>query len=130
MLIRRVALILRIGASLFFFASLILLFKPELVAGYIGFDSAVVTPELRWILQMMGAVFLVPALLAPVVAAFAGERGLRQAASGMTFIWLAIATLMVFAPVKWGNGKFSVIAIGYLFSFGYIYALRGRRRNR
>ena len=52
-------------------ASLILLFKPELVAGYIGFDSAVVTPELRWItLQMMGAVFLVPALLSSSCRSF------------------------------------------------------------
>lgn len=78
---------------------------------------------------MMGAIFLVPALLAPVVAAFAGERGLRQAASGMAFISLAIATLTIFAPGKWGSGKLIAIALGYLFTLGYFYALRGRRRN-
>lgn len=129
MLIRRVALILRLGATLFFFAAIALLAKPEMMAKYIGFDSAAVTSEMRWTLRMMGAIFLVPALLAPLVAAFAGERGLRQAASGMAFISLAIATLTIFAPTEWGSGKFIAIAIGYFFTLGYFYALRGRRRN-
>lgn len=129
MLTHRVALILRIGASLFFFAALLLLFRPELVARYIGFNSSIVASEFRWTLRMVGVVFLIPALLAPLVAAFAGERGLRQAASGMAFISLAIATLTIFVPVKWSNGKLLAIVIGYLFSLAYFYALRGRRRG-
>jgi hypothetical protein len=129
MLTRRVALALRAGAILFFLASLALLFKPELLTHYMGFTLAVITPELRWVLRLMGAVFLIPALLGPLVAAFAGERGLRQAASGMAFISLAIATLILFAPVKWGPGMLSISALGYLFALGYFFALRGRRRN-
>ena len=78
---------------------------------------------------MAGAFFLAPALLAPLVAAFAGERGLRQAASGMAFISLVTATLTIFLPATLNTGKISVIAIGYLFSLWYFYALRGRRRN-
>lgn len=129
MLTHRVALILRVGASIFFFAALALLFRPEFLAQYIGFTPRVVTPELRWVLRLMGATFLIPALLGPLVAAFAGERGLRQAASGMAFICLAIATLILFAPVKWGTALISTSALGYLFGLAYFFALRGRRRN-
>lgn len=129
MLTRRVALTLRVGASLYFFAAMALLIKPDLLAQYIGLAPGVITPELRWVLRMMGALFLVPALLAPLVAAFAGERGLRQAASGMAFISLAIGTIILFAPVKWGTGMLSASALAYLFALAYFYALRGRRRG-
>lgn len=129
MLTRRVALILRVGAGLFFLASLALLIRPDQLALYFGFSQTALTPELRWVLRLVGAIFLIPALLAPLVAAFAGERGLRQAASGMAFISLGIGILILFAPVKWGIGMLSTSALGILFALGYFFALRGRRRN-
>jgi hypothetical protein len=129
MLTRRVALILRIGGGFSFLAALALLFKPELLAQYFGFPLALLTAQMRWLLRLMGAIFLIPALLGPLVAAFAGERGLRQAASGMAFISLAVGTLILFAPIKWSTGMLSMSALGYLFSLGYFIALRGRRRN-
>jgi hypothetical protein len=129
MLTRRVALILRAGAGLFFLTSVALLIRPDQLAQYFGFAPQVLTPELRWVLRLVGAIFLIPALLGPLVAAFAGERGLRQAASGMAFISLALGVLILFAPVKWSIGMLSVSALGFLFSLGYFFALRGRRRN-
>ena len=129
MLTRRVALILRIGAVFFFLASLGLLIRPDFFALHFGFPTSVITPELRWVIRFMGVSFLVPALLGPLVAAFAGERGLRQAASGMAFICLGIGVLVLFAPVKWGFMMVGSSALGFLFSVGYFFALRGRRRN-
>lgn len=129
MLIRRVALILRVGGGVFFLAALALIIRPDLLALHFGFPAPAITSQFLWLLRLMGAIFLIPALLGPLVAAFAGERGLRQSASGMAFICLGIATLILFAPVKWGVGMVTASALGYLFSLGYFVALRGRRRN-
>ncbi len=130
MLVRRAALTLRLGATLSFFAAIALILKPGEVATFFGFASKTLTPELLWSLRIMGATFLVPALLGPVVAAFAGERGLRQAAAGMAFICLGISTTILFAPGQWAWGKLSFAGLGYLFALMYFYALRGRGRNR
>ena len=130
MLVRRAALTLRLGATLFFFVAVALIIKPGEVATFYGFASKSLTPELLWTLRVMGATFLIPALLGPVVAAFAGERGLRQAAAGMGFICLGISTILFFTPGKWAWGKLCVAGIGYLFALMYFYALRGRGRNR
>ena len=72
MLVRRAALTLRLGATLFFFAAIALFIKPGDVATFFGFASKTLTPELLGSLRIMGATFLIPALLGPVVAAFAG----------------------------------------------------------
>ena len=130
MLVRRAALTLRLGATLFFFAAIALFIKPGAVATFFGFASKTLTPELLWSLRIMGATFLIPALLGPVVAAFAGERGLRQAAAGMAFICLGIATTMLFTPGSWAWGKICFAGICYLFALMYFYSLRGRGRNR
>jgi hypothetical protein len=130
MLVRRAALTLRLGATLFFFAAVALIIKPGNVATFFGFGSKALTPELLWSLRVMGATFLIPALLGPIVAAFAGERGLRQAAAGLAFICLGISTTMLFTPGKWVWGKLIFAGVGYLFALMYFYALRGRGRNR
>lgn len=130
MLVRRAALTLRLGATLFFFAAVALIIKPGEVATFFGFAHKTLTPELLWSLRVMGATFLIPALLGPVVAAFAGERGLRQAAAGLAFICLGISTTMLFTPGSWAWGKICFAGIGYLFALMYFYALRGRGRNR
>lgn len=130
MLIRRVALTLRLGATAFFFAAIALLIQPGKVATFFGYSATSLTPELLWTLRVMGATFLIPALLGPLVAAFAGERGLRQSAAGMAFISLGISTLLLFTPGTWAWGKLAFAGLGYLFTLSYFYALRGRGRNR
>ena len=130
MLVRRAALTLRLGATVFFFAAIALIIKPANVATFFGFPAKSFSPELLWTLRVMGATFLIPALLGPLVAAFAGERGLRQAAAGLAFISLGISTTLLFTPGKWAMGKMAILALGYLFSLLYFFALRGRGRNR
>lgn len=130
MLVRRAALTLRLGATVFFFAAIALIIKPGDVATFFGYRATSLTPELLWSLRLMGATFLIPALLGPLVAAFAGERGLRQAAAGLAFISLGISTLVFFTPGKWAWGKISFAALGYIFALLYFFALRGRGRNR
>ena len=130
MLVRRAALTLRLGATVFFFAAIALIIKPGDVATFFGYRSGSLTPELLWTLRLMGATFLIPALLGPLVAAFAGERGLRQAAAGLALISLGISTVMFFTPGKWAWGKISFAILGYVFALLYFFALRGRGRNR
>lgn len=130
MLVRRAALTLRLGATFFFFAAIALIIKPAEVANFFGFATKSFTPELLWTLRIMGATFLIPALLGPLVAAFAGERGLRQAAAGLAFISLGISTTLLFTPGRWAMGKFAMVGLGYVFALLYFYALRGRGRNR
>jgi len=129
-LVRRAALILRLAATLFFFAAIALIIRPVSVAELFGYAPASLTNELTWTLRLMGATLLIPALLAPLVAAFAGERGLRQAAAGMAFIAIGLGSLILFTPGRWSWGKLSCVALSYLFALLYFYALRGRGRNR
>lgn len=130
MLVARTALALRLGATVFFFAALALIIKPATAATFFGFPTTSFSPELLWTVRIMGATFLMPALLGPLVAAFAGERGLRQAAAGLAFISLGISTTLLFTPGRWATGKLAVVALGYLFSLMYFFALKGRGRNR
>ena len=130
MLVRRAALILRLAATLFFSASIALIIRPAAVAEVFGYPAAVISTELAWTLRLMGATFLIPALLAPLVAAFAGERGLRQAAAGMAFIAIGIGSVLLLTPGRWSWGKLFSVALSYLFALLYFYALRGRGRNR
>lgn len=130
MLVRRAALTLRLAATVFFFVGLALIIKPGEVATFFGYGSRTLTPELLWTLRLMGASLFIPALLGPLVAAFAGERGLRQAAAGLAFLSLGIATTILFTPGRWAWGKVTFAGIGYFFSLLYFYSLRGRGRNR
>jgi hypothetical protein len=129
-LIRRAALVLRLEATLLFFLSILLVANPEIATNFIGFDSAAVTPEVKWALRVVGAILLLPALLAPLVAAFAGERGLRQAAAGMGFISAGIGTVCLISPAGLKMRTMAVALVWYLFALLYFYALRGRGRNR
>jgi hypothetical protein len=130
MLVHRTALALRLGAGIFFFAALAFIIKPDNVATFFGYRSQSLSPELLWTLRIMGTSFFIPALLGPIVAAFAGERGLRQSAAGLAFISIGIATTILLAPGRWAWGKITFAGVGYLFALLYFYALRGRGRNR
>ena len=129
MLIHRTALLLRLSALLFFLAALILLIRPGSVLAFLGLDLFATNEQLRWIFRILGAFALIPALFGPLIAAFAGERGLRQAASGMAFLSALIATLAIFIPVAWGIAKIGGVCLGYFSALAYFHALQGRRRN-
>ena len=130
MLIRRAALVLRIEAMLLFFLSIALVANPEIATKYLGFPLTTVTAEVKWTFRVIGVLLLLPALLAPLVAAFAGERGLRQAAAGMAFISLGVGTVSLIAPVGLSFSTLTTAAVWYFFALLYFYALRGRGRNR
>lgn len=130
MLVRRAALTLRLAATICFFLAIALIIKPANVATFFGYRTSSLTPELIWTLRLLGASFLIPALLGPLVAAFAGERGLRQAAAGLAFISLGISTALFFTPGAWAWGKVAFAGVGYIFALLYFFALRGRGRNR
>jgi len=130
MLIRRAALILRLHATFLFFLAVALLVRPSVVLTFMGVDPAVITAELSWSLRLAGALLLLPALLAPLTAAFAGERGLRQAGAGMAAISLCIGVVTSFAPIGLTAGRILLTIIWVAFAGLYLYALRGRGRNR
>ena len=130
MLIRRAALVLRIEAMLLFFISIALVANPEIITKYLELPPASVTAEVKWTFRVIGVLLLLPALLGPLVAAFAGERGLRQAAAGMAFISLGMGSAFLISPLGLTLQTFTVAAIWYFFALLYFYALRGRGRNR
>ena len=115
---------------LLFFLSIALIANPEIATTYLNFKPAGVTPEVKWTFRVIGALLLLPALLAPLVAAFAGERGLRQAAAGMAFISLGMGTISLISPTGLALQTLTTAAIWVFFALLYFYALRGRGRNR
>lgn len=130
MLIRRTAMILRIAATLSFFASLGLLAKPASVAIFLGFGEASISTELLWVLRALALVLVAISFMAPLIASFAGEGGLRQCASAMAATSLLAIALIVISPTEWVIGKFALLALMLGFAMAYLFALRGRRRNR
>ena len=130
MLTQRAALILRVHASLLFFLAVALIVRPSSLAEFMGFKALATTPELIWSFRSMGVLLLLPALLGPVVAAFAGERGLRQAAAGMAIISSCVGVVTLLAPIGISAGKILLSILWFLFALLYFYALRGRGRNR
>ena len=121
---------LRIAAGLFFLGAVALMIRPDLVASSMGVSALALSPELRWALRFMGVILLIPSVLAPLVAAFAGERGLRQACAAMAFISAGIAAFTLFSPGKVSSGKISMTLACLAMSLIFFIALRGRRRNR
>ena len=130
MLTRRAALTLRLHATFLFFLAIALLVQPQVVLQFMGVDPAVVTDELTWSLRLTGSMTLLPALLAPLTAAFAGERGLRQVGAGMAAISLCVGAVTLIAPIGFTAGKILVAALWFVFAGLYFFALRGRGRNR
>lgn len=130
MLTRRAALVLRLHASFLFFLAIALVVRPNSVLQFMGFKEDLFTQELLWTLRLMGVFLLFPALLAPLTAAFAGERGLRQAGAGMGVLSVCAAIVSFIAPIGVTAGKILFAIICLLFAALYFYALRGRGRNR
>ncbi len=142
MLVQRAALILRLAAVFFFSTGVALLVRPDLGVTILGLNptlgmnptlgtsSTAASSQLLWSLRALGLSFFIPALLAPLVAAFVGERGLRQSAAGMAFICLGIGFWSLMAPGALAVGKIVVSVMGFALSASFFYVLRGRRRNR
>ncbi len=130
MLSTRAAFVLRVHAFLLFFVSVAFILQPLKMVHTLGFPSASLSDELSWTLRGLGILLLAPALLAPLVAAFAGERGLRQACAGMGFITALLSGWLLLSPGSWSSAKVITVALTVIITGGYFFALKGRRRNR
>jgi hypothetical protein len=123
-------MVLRVEAACLFFLAIALIANPEIVSHFLGISKSHANLELIWTFRLLGAILVMPALLAPLVAAFAGERGLRQAAAGMAFISVGIGTVCLICPGGFRLNTIATALAWYLFALLYFFALRGRGRNR
>ncbi|NDA36212.1 MAG: hypothetical protein EBX82_02460 [Actinobacteria bacterium] len=131
MLAKRLGFTLRSGAIVFALSAFALLAFPVSFLQFLALESGPLgySQEIIWAMRMTGASLLIAAVMMPLVAAFASERALRQVAVLMVGICSLLTLLTFLTPAPWAIGKISYVAVGALFTFAYIYGLRGRRRN-
>ena len=127
MLEYRVILLLRTSAALLALSALALLIRPGAVIGLIGLTSS---RELEWGFRLIGLLVASLAALMTLVAAFFGERGLRQTAAILMLTSVSFAILLLFSPGGWGLWHLLLVMLELGFAAGYFFALKGRRRNR
>lgn len=127
MLEYRVTLLLRSTALLLGVMALALIIRPGNAISIIGLTSS---RELEWGFRLIGITNLALAAFISLVAAFLGERGLRQAAAIMILTSAATAVLLLFMPGEWNLWKILLILLQIAMAAGYFFALKGRRRNR
>ena len=127
MLEYRVILLLRTSAALLALSALALLIRPGTVIGLIGLTSS---RELEWGFRLIGHLVASMAALMTLVAAFLGERGLRQTAAILMLTSVSFAILLLFSPGGWGFWHLLLVMLELGFAAGYFFALKGRRRNR
>ncbi len=127
MLEYRVILLLRTSAALLALSALALLIRPGTVIGLIGLTSS---RELEWGFRLIGLLVASMAALMTLVAAFLGERGLRQTAAILMLTSVSFAILLLFSPGGWGLWHLLLVMLELGFAAGYFFALKGRRRNR
>jgi hypothetical protein len=123
----RVILLLRTSAALLALSALALLIRPGTVIGLIGLTSS---RELEWGFRLIGLLVASMAALMTLVAAFLGERGLRQTAAILMLTSVSFAILLLFSPGGWGLWHLLLVMLELGFAAGYFFALKGRRRNR
>ena len=127
MLEYRVTLLLRSTALLLGVMALALIIRPGNAISVIGLTSS---RELEWGFRLIGITNLALAAFISLVAAFLGERGLRQAAAIMILTSAATAVLLLFMPGGWNLWKILLMLLQVAVAAGYFFALKGRRRNR
>ena len=127
MLEYRVTLLLRSTALLLGVMALALIIRPGNAISIIGLTSS---RELEWGFRLIGITNLALAAFISLVAAFLGERGLRQAAAIMILTSAATAVLLLFMPGGWNLWKILLMLLQVAAAAGYFFALKGRRRNR
>lgn len=127
MLEYRVTLLLRSTALLLGVTALALIIRPGNAISIIGLTSS---RELEWGFRLIGITNLALAAFISLVAAFLGERGLRQAAAIMILTSAATAVLLLFMPGGWNLWQILLMLLQIAVAAGYFFALKGRRRNR
>ena len=123
----RVILLLRTSAALLALSALALLIRPGTVIGLLGLTSS---RELEWGFRLVGLLGASMAALMTLVAAFLGERALRQSAAILMLTTVSFAILLLFSPGGWGLWNLLLIILELGLATGYFFALKGRRRNR
>lgn len=120
-------LLLRSTAVLLAVTALALLIRPKNVISLLDLTSS---RELEWSFRVIGVANFGLAALMSLVAAFLGERGLRQAAAVSMIICAAAGVLLVFLPGGWGLWRILFLIFVSALTSAYFFALKGRRRNR
>jgi len=104
----RVILLLRTSAALLALSALALLIRPGTVIGLIGLTSS---RELEWGFRLIGLLVASMGALITLVAAFLGERGLRQTAAILMLTSVSFAILLLFSP---GDGVYGTFSWSFL----------------
>ena len=127
MLEYRVTLLLRSTALLLGVMALALIIRPGNAISIIGLTSS---RELEWGFRLIGLLVASMGALMTLVAAFLGERGLRQTATILMLTSVSFAILLLFSPGGWGLWHLLLVIFELGLTAGYFFALKGRRRNR
>ena len=127
MLEYRVTLLLRSTALLLGVMALALIIRPGNAISIIGLTSS---RELEWGFRLIGLLVASMGALMTLVAAFLGERGLRQTAAILMLTSVSFAILLLFSPGGWGLWHLLLVILELGLTAGYFFALKGRRRNR
>ena len=127
MLEYRVTLLLRTSAALLALSALALLTRPGTAIGLLGLTSS---RELEWGFRLVGLLGATLAALMTLVAAFLGERALRQCAAILMLTSVSFAILLLFSPGGWSLWLLLLVILELGLAAGYFFALKGRRRNR
>jgi len=123
----RVTLLLRTSAALLALSALALLTRPGTAIGLLGLTSS---RELEWGFRLVGLLGATLAALMTLVAAFLGERALRQCAAILMLTSVSFAILLLFSPGGWSLWLLLLVILELGLAAGYFFALKGRRRNR
>jgi len=123
----RVTLLLRSTALLLGVMALALIIRPGNAISIIGLTSS---RELEWGFRLIGLLVASMGALMTLVAAFLGERGLRQTAAILMLTSVSFAILLLFSPGGWGLWHLLLVILELGLTAGYFFALKGRRRNR
>jgi hypothetical protein len=123
----RVTTLLRTSAALLALTALALLIRPASVIGLLDLTSS---RELEWSFRLVGLLVVSLAALMTLIAAFLGERGLRQTAAILMLTSAGFAILLLFSPSGWGFWHVLLVILEFGLAAGYFFALKGRRRNR
>ena len=127
MLEYRVILLLRSTALLLGVSALAFLIRPGSAISLLGLTSS---RDLEWGFRLTGIANLALAALLSLGAAFLGERGLRQSAAIMILTTAAMAILLLFLPGGWNLWQIMLVLLQAALAAAFLFALKGRRRNR
>lgn len=123
-----IRIVLGVGAAFFLVASLALLAIPDTFAGWLGLEpEAVISPEVSWLLRMLGAALLGLAGQMWLVRR-GGDHPVLGAAAVMVIAGGAMTLLTVTMPGSWTLVRGLLLVVGIVFLGAYLFLLLSSRR--